>query len=419
MEKKISSEKINILMLSHNLSGSARKNPNSGIFIRKQLQEIKKLCSIFLFAPVNIVPSFNDIKHQKGIRNKIKEIVDHYNRTLSAKFSYFEDPVPGRCIRYVSIPPRRIFALLGVIHLFLKIICKINIQKKHSNFDLIHGQTVLPDGLTAVFLGRYFRCHSLITVRGSDVNALKENSCEYKIVTYALKQTDMITCVSKDLKKRMINKFLIPEEKIVVISNGIDLEFSKGRLRKDIRARYKIPKNAPLFLFVGSLLAVKDPLTLLSAFKKVHAKIIASHLIMVGDGYLKNDIINYTKIQGIKSCVHLSGYVPHHEVAEYMNECDIFCLSSIQEGWPNVLFEAMSFGKPIVATEVGGIPEAVCNKNYGFLVPPNQPDKMAEGMLKAIKQTWDHNKIKNYAKNNSWEKVAKQYHDVYKIALIN
>lgn len=406
-------------MLSHNMSGPARKNPNSGVFLREQLREIRKLVTIFLYAPVDITPSFSNIIRQKGIGSKIKEIRDHYVRTVITKLPNLKDPVQGKCIRFVSIPPKKNLAILGAGHLFLRIMRQIKIQKKYFDFDLVHGQTVLPDGLTAVFLGKHFRRRSIITVRGSDVNAVKENSGEYKTVRYALKQADMITCVSKELKKRMINQFVIPEENIVVISNGINLEFSRRNLKKNVRKRYNIPQKAPLFLFVGSFFDVKDPLTMLCAFKKVQNKVINAHLLMVGSGYMENDVHTYVKTQSIQDHVHLPGYVSHQEVAEYMNECDIFCLSSLQEGWPNVLFEAMSFGKPIVATNVGGIPEAVCSEDYGFLVPPSQPDKMAAAMLEAVQKKWDHNKIRNYAHDNSWEKVAKKYLDVYEKVLSN
>jgi glycosyltransferase involved in cell wall biosynthesis len=231
-------------------------------------------------------------------------------------------------------------------------------------------------------------------------------------VKSTLNSASLITCVSNDLKKRILN-IGINGNKIVVIPNGVDLNFPTSNKLRNIRKLFRISKSSLIYLTVCRLSDVKDPFTLVDAFKNLVKKNPRAHLIIVGGGPLESKLRRYIINIGIKDCVHLTGYVSHDEIPSYMRACDYFCLSSRREGWPNVLFEALIFGKPIIATNVGGIPDAVKNENYGILVPPGDVDQMTSAMTKAAEIKWDHERIKAYAKDNSWEKIAVKYYKIY------
>lgn len=409
---KKNKEKLKIVMISHLFPGPARLNPNSGIFIKNQLREYKKYVDIFLYVPVDVTPSLSPIIKQSGMINKFRVLGDHFAQTIFKKLPKFDEPVKGKYLRFISLLPKSLFSFINGANLFLRLLYTAYKLRKFFNFNLIHGQTILPDGLAAVLLGKWFQCPTIVTVRGSDIHSIKKNSISYKTARFILNHANMITSVSQELKKKMIS-FGVPREKIVVIPNGVDPNFAKYNQLKDVRKNLKIPKDSPIFLSVGKLSQIKDPFTLLSAFKKLLQKNMNAYLIMVGGGLLEKEVLLFAERLNVKKRLHFTGYISHDEVKSYMSACDIFCLSSLCEGWPNVLFEAMSFGKPIVATDVGGIPEAICSQDYGFLVPPRQPDKMTEAMMKALHKKWDHKKIKDYASDNSWEKVAKKYFEIY------
>jgi teichuronic acid biosynthesis glycosyltransferase TuaC len=89
-------------------------------------------------------------------------------------------------------------------------------------------------------------------------------------------------------------------------------------------------------------------------------------------------------------------------------------VSSVGEGWPNVIFEAMICNKPVIATSVGGIPEAICSSDYGLLVPPKDPAAMSDAMQRALDMQWCRGKIAQYAKDNSWTKVGEKYNQIYR-----
>jgi len=411
MNKK-NNQKLKIIMISHLYPGPSRLNPNSGIFIKNQLKEYVKYVDILLYVPVDMTPSLSMIRRQPGVKLKIKALQDHFLRSISKELPDFNSPVKGKYIRFATLPPKSFLPFMGGRILSLRIIREIQKKKENLNFNLIHGQTIFPDGLAAVLLGKWFQCPTVVTVRGSDIHSIKKNSISYKTARFILNHANMITSVSQELKKKMIS-FGVPREKIVVIPNGVDPNFAKYNQLKDVRKNLKIPKDSPIFLSVGKLSQIKDPFTLLSAFKKLLQKNMNAYLIMVGGGLLEKEVLLFAERLNVKKRLHFTGYISHDEVKSYVSACDIFCLSSLREGWPNVLFEAMSFGKPIVATDVGGIPEAICSQDYGFLVPPRQPDKMTEAMMKALHKKWDHKKIKDYASDNSWEKVAKKYFEIY------
>jgi len=399
--------KINVLMLSHLYPTRVRKNPNSGIFIKKQLTEYVKYVNINLFVPVDITPNMSTFKLY-GYKSWIKEFLNHFYRTIVIKVKVIQQTYPVKVIRFVSLYPR--YLTSGVV-LFLRVL--VEIYRVNKNIGIIHGQTIIPDGCAALLLGKYFRRPTIITARGSDVHSIKKNSAAYLVTLYVLKRVDIITVVSKNLKNQILENFYINPQKITVINNGVDHDLLRLTQDINIRNELSIPPSNRILLFVGKLVKVKDPITLIKAFNRLLLMISNVNLIVVGDGNLKQSIQSYINNHSLNKYIHLAGNVSHDRIPYYMNSCDIFCLSSLREGWPNVLFEAMIFGKPIVATNVGGISEVVNNKKYGILVSPQNPEKLSQAMLKALNTKWNYGEIQQYAKENTWSNVAVKYFKVY------
>lgn len=398
-----------VFMISHLYPSNAREDHNSGIFIKTQITEYQKHIDINLFVPVDCTPNGSSIKQKYGFKAKLNETAKQLRRTIFNDLKPFHKPVNGKFIKFATIPPKSYFSYCNGIILFLRAYLEINNCRK---FDIVHGQTILPDGYAAVLLSKKMKVPSIVTIRGSDLHSVKKSSLTMKTVKYVLNNADMITCVSSDLKNRAA-ELGIDEKKIKVVTNGIDLNFVNNAKLFDIKSKMKIDKNAKILLSVGRLVEVKSPFVLLKAFKqltKTHRNI---HLIFVGDGNLKEAIQNKIKTMEIEHCVHLVGAVPHSMVPSYMNTCEMLCMSSVREGWPNVLFEAMSFGKPIVASKVGGIPEAVCSEDYGYLFDSGDYINMAKCMDKALRKKWDHKKIEAWAQKNTWEQVGKKYAALY------
>jgi teichuronic acid biosynthesis glycosyltransferase TuaC len=98
-------------------------------------------------------------------------------------------------------------------------------------------------------------------------------------------------------------------------------------------------------------------------------------------------------------------------IAEVMSASDIFCIASRQEGWPNVVHEAMACGAPIVATDVGALTDMVPSQEYGYVVPFNDPEQLAEALRNALNRSWDRPRITQLAHSRSWVQVAREVVD--------
>ncbi len=101
--------------------------------------------------------------------------------------------------------------------------------------------------------------------------------------------------------------------------------------------------------------------------------------------------------------VKFLGYVPHEQLAKYYNIADIYVLTSIWEEWSNTIMEAMASGVPVIATNVGGNPHLVKDKQTGFLVPPKGPHVLAE----KIRYVLDHSNEMKKITSNAYASIKK------------
>nr|WP_241878977.1 glycosyltransferase [Psychrobacter sp. PraFG1]UNK05619.1 glycosyltransferase [Psychrobacter sp. PraFG1] len=140
-----------------------------------------------------------------------------------------------------------------------------------------------------------------------------------------------------------------------------------------------------MVLAVGRLTHQKDFATLIHAFKKV-LKNKACNLIILGEGELRCELEKLIKDLNLQDNVQLPGFV--NNPYAWMSKADLFVLSSIYEGFGNVLVEAMACGTPVVSTDCpSGPSEILENGRWGSLVPTNDPDSLAEAILKALNNT--------------------------------
>ena len=173
--------------------------------------------------------------------------------------------------------------------------------------------------------------------------------------------------------------------------------------------------NKRYILTVSRLSSEKGIEFLLRAFKNTKCSEI--ELIIIGDGPLKADLVATCVELGIDDRVHFLGTVGHADVRAWYNAVDVFCLPSLWEGCPNVVIEALACGIPVVASQVGGIPDLVPGNDYGILVPPGDADILAGALTNALDGYWNRKKISEYGSANSWKDVADRVIDIYERVL--
>lgn len=157
---------------------------------------------------------------------------------------------------------------------------------------------------------------------------------------------------------------------------------------------------------------------MISAIKKVIEKYPNVICYIAGKGDQENKLKNQIIASGLENNVQLIGWIPDEQIPIWMNSCDIFVLPSFNEGNPIVMFECLACGKPFIGNKVGGIPEII-NSNIGLLSESGNIIDLSEKIIQSFEVHWDHEKIYNYAKQFSWEIIAKDTKKLYSDLLKN
>ncbi|MGV1098221.1 glycosyltransferase family 4 protein [Thiovibrio sp. JS02] len=194
----------------------------------------------------------------------------------------------------------------------------------------------------------------------------------------AAKDADYFTTVSDNLKQYFVSELGLSEKAIEVVLNGVDTKrFSPDNIRGRLVELLPASATGKLLISVGRLTEAKDQECLLYAMKKLIAEGGADvSLALVGEGELRGRLEARISELGLGQHVFLLGN--RTDVHELLPDAAMFVLSSRREGLPMVLLEAMASGLPVVATNVGGIPEVVKEGDNGFLAPPENPESLAE-----------------------------------------
>lgn len=196
--------------------------------------------------------------------------------------------------------------------------------------------------------------------------------------------TDRLIVVSPRNTEKGLADGIATPEKYVTIRSGIELERFRQptRPRQAVRAELGIPLDAPVVGTVTRLSSQKAPLDFVTAAAQVAVQRPDARFVVVGDGPLRVEVEAQVVALGLTECVHLTGL--QDDVPDLLHSFDIFALTSLWEGLPRVLPQAMAAGLPIVATAVDGNAEAVTDGANGFLTPPGDPHAMAAALLRLL-----------------------------------
>jgi glycosyltransferase involved in cell wall biosynthesis len=206
----------------------------------------------------------------------------------------------------------------------------------------------------------------------------------------------------------------IPGDRISVIPTGVDLNKFYPVSKERARSKLGLPKNEKIILSVGYLTENKGFDLLIKALKMLSGEFHkeALQLVIAGEGLARNDLEKLISSLGLGDVVRLVGGIPHQGLYLWYSAADLFCLVSKEEGWPNVLLEAMACGTPVVATPVGGIPEIISSNRIGLLTRRNEKD-IAKAISIGLKKRWDHDEIIQFARNHTWHEVVQSVHAVF------
>ncbi|MFC1622525.1 glycosyltransferase family 4 protein [Patescibacteria group bacterium] len=231
---------------------------------------------------------------------------------------------------------------------------------------------------------------------------------------------DKLICVSEHDKIIGLNKHIADHDKFVTIHNGIDLKnlnfLDKQTARNKLSTTYNLQPTTYVIGTIANLYSTKGLEYLIKSAKILVEKNKNIKFIVIGEGGLRKDLEKEIKNFNLQDNFFLTGVLP--DAHKYLSAFDIFVLSSIKEGFPYTLIEALVVGLPIVTTRVGGILEIVEPEVNGLMVEPQKPREIAKAIEKILDNPNLAEKLKQNnlikAKKFSLEKMVEKTEEVYK-----
>lgn len=254
------------------------------------------------------------------------------------------------------------------------------------------------------------RTSSKIIIKQDSYYELSSNRIIMFLEKTLFKKADHIIAVSRDVKKSLMEILAIPDEKIKVIYNPIFNQDILKKSKEKINHSFFNNKKNKVILGVGRLSEVKDFSTLIKAFNMI--KTDAMRLIILGEGQYRSELENLIRELGLKEYVSMPGFVDNPYA--YMAKTDAFVISSLREGLPNVLIEALACGANIISTDCpGGPSEILDGGKYGRLVPVGDVGKLAEAISASLDSPIDKGALLNRAKIFSIENALEEYIKIF------
>ena len=259
-------------------------------------------------------------------------------------------------------------------------------EHRRAPFDVIHAYFLTQAGFVAAYVGRYLNIPSVVSARGNDLERAVFDPSRASHILYSLQHASAVTTNANELAGKA--RALVPNLEVRVIPNGVDTGLFKPLLRNNALAESlslvnggQLETPARVVGFAGELREKKGLRSLLGAYAQVTRKDPVT-LLIVGDVRAGEDMQAFQefKLSNPQAQVVVTGFVSANDMPAYYALMDIFVQPSLRDGLPNALLEAMACEKPVLATPVGGIVDAVLDCKNGRLVSTNNADELASAM---------------------------------------
>lgn len=365
--------------------------PNFGIFVRRRLEGLARRVDLRVIAPVGVL----DYAHPEG--------TPLGNWGLPRGWS--DGPLEVWYPRWLY-PPGGGF--LNPILLSSQLRRPLEALRRSFPFDLIDAHFGYPDGIAAGKLAQSLGVPYMVTLRGNETMHCENPRVRSQLAS-ALRGAARVVTVSEALREFAIS-LGVAAEKVRTIPNGIDRTVFYPRDRRASRHKYGLGPDERIVLSAGYLIERKGHHHVVEAVADLHRRGLPSRLLIAGaegrEGSFGQQIRDAVERNGIASHVLFMGELTPDALAEVMSAADVLCLASSREGWPNVVHETMGCGTPVVATNIGGVPDMLACGDRGTIVPGNQPKVLSNALFEALQRDWDRESISRWAHSRDWENVA-------------
>jgi teichuronic acid biosynthesis glycosyltransferase TuaC len=277
------------------------------------------------------------------------------------------------------------------------------VNQYRGRVDAILATWAYPDGYAAVLLGKALGIPTFVQVIGSDMDVIARNPLVKKQLELAFPRAAGVIAVSPQLAESA-HRLGAPVDRTLTLCTGVERSMFAPRPRASVRETLGFDRESALILFVGRLSHAKGAIDALHAFERLAARNPGAKLAFVGDGPERKEIEASPLYR--EGRVLTLGALPGEQVAQWMAAAHLVTLPSHHEGTPNVLLEALSCGRPVVSTRVGGIPALINDERYGELVDARDIGGLAKAYETVLGRGYSEEVLTSCPSLMSWDENA-------------
>jgi|SRR5919201_1630486 N-acetyl-alpha-D-glucosaminyl L-malate synthase BshA len=293
---------------------------------------------------------------------------------------------------------------------------------KREHLDLMHVHYAIPHAATA-WLAKQMLEHEdlqlkiVTTLHGTDITLVGQDPSYYTLTKFSIEQSDAVTAVSAYLRDETYRAFGCGDCDVRVIPNFISTADYHAATDDSYRNRLA-PKGHRVIVHVSNFRPVKRVTDVVKIFAAVRQKLPAT-LVLVGDGPDRDAAQQAADGHGLRKDVRFLGKV--EDVGDVLRGGDLFLLPSATESFGLAALEAMACAVPVVASDVGGLPEVVKDGETGFLAPAGDVTAMSERALRVLGDAALHQRMKQAAvaraREFSADRIVPRYEQLYEEVL--
>jgi N-acetyl-alpha-D-glucosaminyl L-malate synthase BshA len=291
---------------------------------------------------------------------------------------------PGLAFHQVHTPS---YPLFREPQYLLSLANKVVQVARECRFDIVHAHYAVPHATAALLARQILAARGVdhvprvvTTLHGTDITLVGSDPSYSEIVAFSIEQSDGITAVSTSLRAATVDVLKV-ERDIAVIPNFLDCATYRRAPSAALRRRFSREESAQVVIHVSNFRPVKRIDAVLQVFARISER-RPVRLLLVGDGPELGTAYRLGHELGVSHLVDAIG--PQEAVIPLLSIADVFLLPSAQESFGLAALEAMACEVPVVASNVGGLPEVIEHGRTGFLHEPDDLDGMAESAVRVL-----------------------------------
>jgi glycosyltransferase involved in cell wall biosynthesis len=386
---RIDVDRPHVVVLS-GLFPSARQ-PGAGLFIRERMFRVARQLPLAVVAPSPWFPFQGLLRRwRKGFRAG----APRYESQQGIDVWY---------PRYFSFPGvlkqfDGVFMALGALPRLWRL-------RRMGRLDIIDAHFAYPDGYAASLVGRWLGVPVTITLRGTEPRHARDPALAPRLRA-ALHAAARVFAVSTSLRNEAL-RMGAEATKVLVVGNGVDLDKFRPVPREEARRAIGLSEQGPVLITVGALVERKGFHSVIDLLPTLREQWPGIRYLIVGGSSPEGDITEALRAQvrelALEDAVRFVGQVAPDALHCVLSAADLFVLATSNEGWANVLLEAMACRLPVVTTDVGGNAEVVADPALGAVVPFGDRAALLEAIRTTLSTPRDGDTIRAHAERNTWD----------------